>query len=104
MALDEKCDGCQKAVGDFNVDIDFDEITKQAYKDAQKNKQAVKIEDETTQTMWICPRCKVHMKVDEENCFKCDTQIQYLMSTLKMSHESLFVKVKLSEYQDMLKK
>ena len=46
MALDQNCDGCNRPVGDFNVDIDFDEITNQAYENARKNSQAVKIEDE----------------------------------------------------------
>ena len=64
MALNEKCDVCQKGVGDFNVDIDFDEITKQAYEDARKNVEAVKIEDEATETMWLCPDCSFYMKPD----------------------------------------
>ena len=41
MALNEKCDVCQKSVGEFNIEVDFDEITKQTYDDAQKNAQAV---------------------------------------------------------------
>jgi hypothetical protein len=41
MALDENCDGCNRPIGDFNVDIDFDEITNQAYENARKNAQAV---------------------------------------------------------------
>jgi hypothetical protein len=27
MALDEKCDGCKKAVHEYSIEIDFDEIT-----------------------------------------------------------------------------
>ncbi len=46
MALHENCDGCNKPIGDFNVDIDFDEITNQAYEIAKKNAHVVKIEDE----------------------------------------------------------
>ena len=77
MALNEKCDVCQKGVGDFNVDIDFDEITKQAYEDARKNVEAVKIKEEETETMWLCPECKVYMKLDKAACIKCEKQIQY---------------------------
>ncbi len=43
MALNEKCDVCQKSVGEFNIEVDFDEIPKQVYENARKNSQAVKI-------------------------------------------------------------
>ena len=28
MSLDEKCVGCKKAVNDYTIDIDFEEVTK----------------------------------------------------------------------------
>jgi hypothetical protein len=43
MALNEKCDLCYKAVDKYTIEVDFDEITKQAYDNARKNGQAVKI-------------------------------------------------------------
>ncbi len=41
MALDEKCDGCNKSVDDYTVDIDFEEVTKQEYEVARKNAKAI---------------------------------------------------------------
>ena len=70
MALNEKCDLCQKAVDKYTIEVDFYEITKQAYDDARKNAEIVKNEDEVTKTMWIFPRCKVYMKQDQTVCSK----------------------------------
>ncbi len=51
MALHEICDGCNRPIGDFNVDIDFDEITNQEYENAKKNAPAVKIEYEAIEAI-----------------------------------------------------
>ncbi len=47
------------------------EIDKETYDDARKNVQAVKTWDEATETMWLCPECKVYMKLDKATCKKC---------------------------------
>ena len=55
IALHENCDGCNRPIGDFNIDVYFEEVTKQAYEAAKKNVEAVKIEEKATETMWFCP-------------------------------------------------
>ncbi len=42
------------------------------------------------------------MKPDQEFCIKCDKQIQYFENKLRISLETIFVQVKLSEYYDIL--
>ncbi len=68
MAFDQKCDGCNNSVNEYTVDIDFEEVTKQAYETARKNAEVIKIEEEGTETMWVCPTCKVYMKLNEAAC------------------------------------
>jgi hypothetical protein len=55
MALEEKCFRCKKSPDEFYIDVEFAEMTKNAYENSLKIAKAVKIEQETIETMWICP-------------------------------------------------
>ncbi len=54
--------------------------------------------------MWLCPICKFYMKSDERECIQCKNQLKFFENVLKIPLESLFVKIKLSEYNDILNK
>ena len=54
--------------------------------------------------MWVCPTCKVCMKLDEEVCIKCRKQLQYFENMKHIRLEKMFIQVKLSEYYDILSK
>jgi hypothetical protein len=41
MAFNEKCDGCNNSVNDYTFDIDFEEVTKQAYESARSNVKVI---------------------------------------------------------------
>ncbi len=41
MAFHEKCDECNNSVNDYTVDIDFEEVTKQAYETARSNAKVI---------------------------------------------------------------
>ncbi len=44
------------------------------------------------------------MKSDEKECIQCKKQLKFFENVLKIPLESLFVKIKLSEYNDILNK
>ncbi len=104
MSLDEKCEGCNRSVDNFHFDVQFEEVTKQAYEAARKNVEVVKIKEEETETMWLCPSCKVYMKLDEAACIKCHKEIQHFENIKFIPLERMLVQVKLSELNDILKK
>ena len=104
MALNEKCDGCNRPIDHFNIEVQFEEVTKQAFEAARKNVEAVKIKEEETETMWLCPICKVYMKLDEAACIKCEKEIQHFENIKFIPLEKMLVQVKLSELNDILKK
>jgi hypothetical protein len=54
--------------------------------------------------MWLCPICKVYMKLDEAACMKCDKEIQHFENIKFIPLEKMLVQVKLSELNDILKK
>jgi hypothetical protein len=54
--------------------------------------------------MWVCPLCKVYMKLDEERCIKCRKQIYDFDNMKNIVIEKMFISVKLSEYEDILNK
>jgi hypothetical protein len=54
--------------------------------------------------MWLCPSCKVYMKLDEAACIKCHKEIQHFENIKFIPLERMLVQVKLSELNDILKK
>ena len=101
MSLDEKCEGCNRPVDNFNIEVQFEEVTKQAYEAARKNVEVVKIKEEQTETMWLCPECKVYMKLDKAACIKCEKQIQYFENKKSIPLERMLVQVKFSQLNDI---
>ncbi len=104
MALEDKCDGCNRSIDNFNIEVQFEEVTKQAYQAARKNVEVVKIKEEEIETMWLCPECKVYMKLDEAACIKCEKEIQHFENIKFIPLEKMIVQVKLSELNNILKK
>ncbi len=102
MAINEKCDGCNRSIDNFNIEVQFEEVTKQAYEAARKNVEVIRIKEEENETMWLCPKCKVYMKLDKATCIKCDKQIQYFENIKSIPLEKMLVQVKLSELNNIL--
>ncbi len=90
MALNEKCDGCNRPIDNFNIEVQFSEVTKQAYEAARK-----KVD------MWLCPSCKVYMKLDEAACIKCEKEIQYFENIKYIPLEKMLAQVKQSELNNI---
>jgi hypothetical protein len=55
--------------------------------------------------MWVCPTCKVYMKLGGEPvCIICRKEIQYFENIKRIKLESMIVCLKLSEYLDIQSK
>jgi transcription initiation factor IIE alpha subunit len=51
--------------------------------------------------MWLCPECKVYMKLDKAACIKCEKQIQYFENKKSIPLERMLVQVKFSQLNDI---
>ncbi len=93
IALDKKCQGCTQSIDDFVFDIELEELTKHEFENSKVNVKTVKIEEGKTETMWLCPECKVYMMLDQERCFRCKNQLQYFENTKKIALDSMLISV-----------
>ena len=53
--------------------------------------------------MWLCPSCKVYMKLDKATCIECDKEKKHFENIKSQPLEKMLVQVKLSEFNDILK-